>query len=157
MPFLFRRIRENVFLFIAMGLLYFFIYRKVQMPDNAIALPISLGGFLVIALFAYEYFLYSYLLNIGNANIYLVTNLVAYAVYMVFFYVIYFAGYSASLFQAVYDTLFKPYDLFVFAGLSRGLSSLLVHIVYMGAVVITPFFVKDNSVNPLEDYLKSEE
>lgn len=158
MPFLFRRIRENIFLFIAMGLLYFFIYRNVQMPDNAIALPISYGGFLIFAMFIHEYFLYSYLLNIGNPNVYLLTNLVAYAVYVVFFYIIYFLGtYLVPAIGTFYNIIFKFYDLFVFTGISRGFSSFLVHIVYIISIIITPFFIKDNTVNPLDNYLKSEE
>ena len=157
MPFLFRRIRENLYLFTAIGLIYFLIYKNVHMPDNAIALPIACGGFLAVAMFLYEYFLYLYLINIGNPNIYLVTNLAAYAVYMILFYIIYFLSiYHVPTLGNIYQILFKLYSLFEFTGISTGLSALAVHGIFLAAVIVTPFFVKDNSSTPLDEYLNYE-
>lgn len=158
MPFLFNRIRENIFLFTVIGIIYSIIYNNIQMPDYQFALPISCGGFLVIAFILHEYFLYAYLRNIGDANIYLLTNSVAYAAYMVLFYLIYaLAVFDIGFFRWLYSVLFTPYDLFVYAGLPRGLSSLAIHVAYMITVIVTPYFVKDNTVNPLEEYLNREE
>ena len=158
MPFLFSRIRENVLLFSVIGLIYSLIYTNIQMPNYEFALPISCGGFLIIALFIHEYFLYSYLDNIGDANVYLLTNLVSYSVYMILFYIIFFLSlFNVGFFRTIYDYIFKPYDVFAYFGLSRGISALIVHIIYISTIIVTPFFVKDNSINPLEEYLGREE
>lgn len=158
MPFLFSRIRENIVLFTVIGLIYSLIYNNIQMPDYPFTLPISCGGFLIVALFLHEYFLYSYLNNIGDANVYLLTNLVSYGVYIVLFYIIFFFSmFNISFFRTVYEFIFRPYDVFAYLGTSRGVSTLLVHIIYIASIILTPYFVKDNSVNPLEEYLNREE
>lgn len=161
MPFIRRRIRENFILFLVMGFLYHIIYRSVQIPDYPYSLSISYGGAIVIAMFAYVFFLYTYLLNVGDLRIYFKVNFIAYGLYMVFYYIFlaidmnFWRISEWTLFDKLYGMFFMPYSLFEPFGLDRVLSSLIVHIIFLLVIGVVPFLIREQ-YDPLEEYLKIE-
>ena len=162
MPFFMRRVRENFILFLLMGFIYHIIYHNVPMPDNPIALPISYGGALIIAMFGYIFFLHSYLMNVGDLKLYFKVNILAYCAYMIFYYIFltidmnFWRISEWTIFDKLYGMFMMPYSLFEPFGLNRVFSSLIVHIIFILVIGIIPFLVKEY-YDPLEEYLKTKE
>ena len=157
MPFLGRRIKENLFVYLLMGLLYSIIYKNVSMPDTVQALHISYGGALVVAMFLYVYCMYTYLMNVGDLPCFIRVNIVAYAVYVVVFYALYAAAaLLGGVFLEIYRIFFQPFSVFGFLGLSSLVSSVIVHILNLAVIFVVPFFIRDN-YDPTEDYFNSVE
>lgn len=161
MPFLFKRVRETFVLFIVMGLVYSFIYKNIHFTVNPYAFPISCGGFLVLALFAFVYLLYLYLENINDLRIYFFTNYTAYIIYMAVFYILYtIAAFDVPFIRTAYLILFNPYNVFCYWNLSPLLSSLLVHIIYLVVIAVTPFtieFIDYIISGPIDNYIMLEQ
>lgn len=161
MPFLHRRIRENFILFLLMGFLYHIIYRSIELPISPYALPISYGGVIVIAMFAYVFFLYTYLMNVGNLGIYFRVNYIAYGVYMTFYYIFltidmnFWRISEWTFFDKLYGMFMMPYSLFEPFGLGRVLSSAIVHIIFLLVIGLVPLLVREQ-YDPLEEYFKIE-
>ena len=156
MLFLFRRVKENFFVFLLMGILYHYAYKFVQIPNAPATIPISLAGFLIVAMFAYVYFLHLYLTNVEYINSYLITNSTAYGIYVIFYYVVYaLSAFDVWFFRSFYSTVFKPYRFFEAIGTGHLTSTIIVHLVFMAAIFILPFFVRDNSVSMVDDYLNN--
>ncbi len=161
MPFLHRRIRENFILFLLMGFLYHLIYRSIELPISPYALPISYGGAVVLAMFGYVFFLYTYLLNVGDLRVYFKVNFIAYGVYMAFYYIFltidmnFWRISEWTIFDKLYGMFMMPYSLFEPFGLGRVSSSLIVHIIFLLVIGVVPFFIREQ-YDPLEEYLKIE-
>lgn len=161
MPFLFKRVRETLALFLVMGLIYSLIYKNIAFTVNPYAFPISCGGFLVLALFAFVYLLYLYLDNINDLSSYLFTNYAAYIIYMAVFYVLFsLAAFDIPFARSIYLFFFNPYNVFCYWGISAFISSFLVHIIYLAAIAVTPFamdFIDYIISGPVDDYIMLEQ
>lgn len=161
MPFIRRRVRENFVLFLVMGFLYHIIYRSIELPAYPHALPISYGGVIAVAMFAYVFFLHTYLMNVGDLRIYYKVNFISYGIYMVFYYIFlaidmnFWRISEWTFFDRLYGMFFMPYSLFEPFGLDRVLSSLLVHIAFLLAVGVVPLFVREY-YDPLEEYFTND-
>ncbi len=161
MPFIRRRIRENFILFLLMGFLYHIIYRSIELPISPYALPISYGGAIVVAMFGYLFLLYTYLLNVGDLRVYFKVNVIAYSLYILFYYIIltidmnFWRISEWTIFDKIYGMFMMPYSLFEPFGLSRVLSSALVHIIFLLVIGIVPLFIREY-YDPLEEYFQSD-
>lgn len=142
MPFLFKRIRENLFIFFVMGILYFSAYHFIaKMPETGDALFVSCAGFLAVAAIVYAWFLRTYLINLDNIEFYIKTNMSAYLAYMAVFYLLFLANYLAPG-DMIYSFLFAPYDALAALGMNRFLSTAAVHAAFIFITFITPYFVR---------------
>lgn len=142
MPFLFKRIRENLYVFLGMGLIYFFAYHKIaNTPKSAETVFVSCAGFLLAAMIVYICFLRSYLLCLDDLEIYVKTNLTAYAVFAAVFYVLF--GFSAVLGgDGLYSVFFAPYDVLTVFGASRLASTFFVHITFFVVTLVLPCVIR---------------
>lgn len=147
MPFLFRRIRENLCIFLGMGLIYFFAYHKIaKLPESSETVFVSCAGFLLVAMLIYGGFLRSYLLSFEDLVIYVKTNLTAYGVNLVVFCLI-FALNAFSGGDVIYSVLLAPYDVLTAFGASKIVSVVFVHIVVLIITVALPCFIREQETS----------
>lgn len=157
MPFLGRRIRENLVLFLLMGALYFVIYHRVSMPDTQYALYISYGGTLAIEMLLYIWCMYIYLLNVGELKVYIRANLISYGVYAVIFYIVYMLSeLLGGVFGTVYSIFFLPFGVGGCIGLNTLLSSSIVHVLFIAVIFAVPLLVHER-YDLTEEYFNSLE
>lgn len=141
MPFLFKRIRENSFLFFLVGIIYYVVYHKLaNAPNTGETILVSCMGFLAVGAIFYCIYLKSYLMSFEAINIYMKTNLLAYLGYVLIFYVIY--ALDALVGGGIYELLFAPYDMLIVFGLGRLMSTVVVHILFMAVTFLLPYFVR---------------
>lgn len=154
MPYLGRRLRENFLLFLAMGLVYYFLYHNAILPAGKFPMAISYAGVLIVALFIYVYFLHTYLVNVGDVRDYIVVNASAYIVYVVVYYItLMLYALVGGVFARIYALFFAPFNLFCVWGVNTALSALLVHIIYVAVIWIVPVFFWEKPM-PYGDYFQ---
>ena len=142
MPFLLKRIRENLTIFFVMGIAYFVAYNIIaKFPDNAETVFVSCAGFVAVAMIVYCRFLRSYLLSIDDVVVYAKTNMAAYGIYVAVFYLLF--AFDALLGGGrIYSVLFMPYDVITVFGANRFVSTIFVHILFFVLTLILPYFVR---------------